>query len=130
MLEYDSNSEPEGTNRVRIMDYAADRLLSVIPMAFLLAVIAIGYYLAWTDFKPKRIDADEDFHIAWKRKTESSPPKRPLSDSQLGLVQIDTVAALSPVEQRRLTMADRIRQYVQESPDEAANVLKGWLSDR
>lgn len=111
------------------MDLLTESLISVVFMAFLTVAIAIGYYFAWTDFKPKRIDADEEYGLSWKPVTESPIRKRALSDSQLGLYDIDTVAALSPSEQRRLKMEDKIRQYVQESPDEAANVLKGWLSD-
>lgn len=112
------------------MDRLAEMLISFLPLAFLSVVIAIGYYLAWTDFKPKRIDANASYGIALEPVSDTSPKKRAYTDQELGLHKMNSLASLSDAEQRRLKMAERIRQFSQRSPGEAAGVIKGWMSDR
>lgn len=111
------------------MDRFIDILYTLLPLAVLSVAIAIGYYFAWTDFRPKQVLADESFSSHVKPITDFSPRSRALSNRELGLHEIGDSAGLSSFDQRRLKMEEMIRQYSQESPDEAAGVIKGWLRD-
>jgi len=111
------------------MDRFIDILYTLLPLAVLSVAIAIGYYFAWTDFRPKQALADESFTCRVRPISAFSPSSRALSDQELGLHEIGDSAGLSSFDQRRLKMEEKIRQYSQESPDEAASVIKGWLRD-
>ncbi len=111
------------------MNTLVDTLFSLAPIAFLSIVIIIGYYFAWTDFKPKKIDANEDFNIQFEPVTHYNPKRRELTNTELGIHDFDNIGALSKEDQRRLKMQESIKQYSQESPQEAANVVKNWLSE-
>ena len=111
------------------MDTLVDIIFSLAPIAFLSVIIIIGYYLAWTDFKPRKISANEGYSIQVEPVTNYDSKRRELTNAQLGIHDIDSVGALSTTDQRRLKMSESIKQYSQESPEEAANVVKNWLSE-
>jgi hypothetical protein len=111
------------------MNAFAECMPSILFLALLSAAVAIGYYLAWTDFKPKQINANDDGGTLRNPVSKSSPAQRKLTDSQLGLYDLNAQTALSPFERQRMMREDRVRQYTRNTPDEAASVIKGWLSD-
>lgn len=112
-----------------VVNALKDFLPSLLPLLILSAAVGVGYYLAWTDFKPKQINAHDDDRRSRNSAPDLSPRKRALSNNQLGLHDLNAQTALSPYEQQRLMQEDRVRRYSQKSPDEAASVIKGWLCD-
>lgn len=96
---------------------------------FLYGIFLIAYYAAWSDFKPKKVDMNEEFALAQRASESLEPLKRtrPFSDRELGLISIDE-APVDRNEQYRRQMRERVAEMIAENPEATANVLQGWMS--
>jgi flagellar biosynthesis/type III secretory pathway M-ring protein FliF/YscJ len=106
-------------------------LYTLIPLFFLFALFMVGFYFAWTDFRPRIIrDSDnETFSISAFSSIEPAVKKRELSMSELGLDELGNKAHLPIHIQRKQKMSDSVRNYAIDSPELAATVIKKWLKE-
>jgi len=100
-----------------------------VVLAVLTLLFSIGYWLAWTDFKPRKFT----LHV-WKlestpRLHKSQATKRAFTSRELGLDSIQETANLSPAAQRTIRMEEQMRYFSNSSPDRAARIIKNWLND-
>lgn len=106
-------------------------LYTLIPLFFLFALFMVGFYFAWTDFRPRKIhDSDnETFVVSAYSSIEPSVKKRELTMSELGIDELGSNVVLPTHIQRTQKMNDTVRNYAIESPDLAATVIKKWLKE-
>ncbi|MBZ0257003.1 hypothetical protein K8I31_13130 [bacterium] len=95
------------------------------------SLFLIGYYAAWNDFKPKKIDINEDFRLAPRAYYDIAPIRkhRELTDRELGLLHIDESVG-DPHIQRQNKMREAVIHYAAEDPQAAAEVLRSWISQQ
>jgi len=99
-----------------------------LPMLLLFGVFLIGYYFAWTDFRPKKAGKDEEFFaVSNSPFYEPDKKKRELTDSELGLHDMNDYWALPAPEQRRLKMREITVSFSADNPESTAEVIKSWL---
>lgn len=116
-----------------LLDLVAELAYYALPIGGLFSIFLVGYWLAWTDFKPTKVKKDEYFHINPKHTQDFFEPvktTRALTGRELGIHDIDDTGALPAEAQRRLRMEEIIRDFSSLSPEETANIIKGWLNER
>lgn len=94
----------------------------------LYGIFLIGYYMAWTDFKPLPVTDSENENLLQVNPTRIEPVKKPYTDAELGLESIDEASLPADVQRHRLLM-DRLQNYAMERPDGTADVLRSWLKE-
>ncbi len=104
-------------------------VVSFFPLFFLFSIFLIGYYLAWNDFTPKSVNEEEENSLLTQFNAEPVRKSRELMNKELGIEDIDNIGALSDTDQRRLKMHEVIKEYSTNKPEDAASVIKGWLSE-
>ena len=109
-----------------------DTFTYLIPLFVLFGIFMVGYYFAWTDFKPRIPSSNEEWE-AWKSGEEIDfdpiVKKRELTLRELGINDIDNRGNLSAYEQRQIQMKEIVKNYTIESPEDVANVIKSWLKE-
>ncbi len=118
---------------IGILVQFSEAIYYALPVCVLFFVFLIGYWLAWTDFKPTKVTQDEYFNFTPKQVHDVFEPAkklRELNRHELGIHDIDDTGALPAEDQKRLRMEEIIREFSSASPEETANIIKGWLSER
>lgn len=106
-------------------------LYTLVPIFFLFALFMVGFYFAWTDFRPRiiRESENETFSISAYSSIEPTANKRELSMSELGIDELGNHANLPVHIQRKQKMSETVRNYAVDSPELAATVIKKWLKE-
>lgn len=99
----------------------------------LYGLFLFGYWLAWTDFKPKPATPDEPPAHELSQSSEQTGSdqasrRNPLTDTQLGVVDLDEAPLPADVQRRRL-LEEKLRQFALEQPDSTAKALRTWLHE-
>ena len=104
---------------------------TLIPLFFLFTLFLVGYYYAYTDFRPRiiRDSENESFKITAFSSIEPAIKKRELSLRELGIDELGKQSNL-PIHQRRShKINETVRNYAVDSPELAATVIKKWLRE-
>ncbi len=90
----------------------------------------VGFYFAWTDFKPRLFKRyDDDISFETTNSIKLTIKKNEMTMRELGLVDLNNPENIPIQAQRTNKMNEKIRDYAIDSPDMAANVIKKWLRE-
>lgn len=110
------------------------RFLDIIstnfPLFILFLVFLAGYWFASMDFKPRPIAINEDCSLYPSFNTMPEIKKKALSNKQLGIDDIRNIGNAPMEIQKEKKMENRIKSHSADFPEDTANIIKGWLTDK
>lgn len=106
-------------------------IYTLIPLFFLFALCMVGYYYAYTDFRPRviRQSENESFKISTYSSIDPAIKRRELSLKELGIDELGNQSNLPIQLQRTYKINATVKNYAAESPELAATVIKKWLKE-
>lgn len=104
---------------------------TLIPLFFLFTLFLVGYYYAYSDFRPRIIRnyENESFKISAYSSIEPAIKRRELTLKELGIDGLGNQSNLPIHQQRTHKINETVRNYAVESPELAATVIKRWLRE-
>lgn len=113
---------------------AADRIERFfnywLPFGGLAAIIVALVLLMWYNAnRAMRLEQQRAEAELERAHAETQRRQRELSLLELGIGEVTDISHLSPEEQRRIKLAQKVEEFCSEKPEEAAGVVKTWLAE-
>ncbi len=118
---------------VLVINFFSELVYYSLPFVGLFVIFLIGYYLAWTDFRPKKASTNESLRVQYAPSMNtgsnfSEPKRHEFTDAELGLHDLDSMGGLSESQQRKLKLTELTREFGATSPESTAEIIRNWLS--